>query len=91
MEALLKVNVPDEVIQSILYHLQCCGIHKTVETGKLHILTIIEMFFEDNIKCRFYLTEVIEGWLESCFDVISFNEKITKKVDDYIKQKDSDK
>ena len=86
MEVLLKVNVPDEIIQSILYHLQCCGIHKTTETGKLHVLTAIEMFFEDDISCGFYLTEIIEGWLESCFDIYKFNEKINKKLDAHIKR-----
>ena len=83
MEMLLKVNLPDEIIQSILYHLRLYGMDKTVETGKLEILTIIEMFFEDNIKCGFHLTEIIEGWFESCFDVWNFNEKITKKLDNY--------
>lgn len=83
MEVLLKVNISDEIIQSILYHLQGCGIHRTIETGKLPILTVIEMFFEDDIKCGFHLTEIIDGWLETCFDIYKFNEKLGKKLDNY--------
>ena len=85
LDIILKVHISDKVMQSILYHLECCGIHRNIKTGKLYIHNVIEMFFEDNVKCEFRLIEIMDNWLKSCFDITVFNEKLAEKIERFKK------